>query len=69
MFIRVLLKLEQDQIEKNISKLNKSIKEKVNKLYEAEKKPELKGFNLVPISKEDKQSMFEIAGKKSNEND
>jgi hypothetical protein len=41
----------------------------VNKLYEAEKKPELKGFNLVPISKEEKQTLFDIVGKKSTEND
>lgn len=59
----MFIQLDQDQIDQNISKLNKGLKDKVNKLYDAEKKPELKGFDLIPISKEDKESIFNMIGK------
>jgi hypothetical protein len=40
------------------------LKNKVNKLYEAENKPELKGFNLVSLSKEEKESIFNLVNNK-----
>jgi hypothetical protein len=40
--------------------LNKELKTKVNKLNIAEQKPELKGYNLVALSKEDQESIAEL---------
>jgi hypothetical protein len=45
-------------------KKEKGLKNKVNKLYEAENKPELKGFNLVSLSKEEKESIFNLVNNK-----
>jgi hypothetical protein len=35
----------------------------VNKLYDAEKKPELKGYDLIPLTKEEKESIFNLVQK------
>jgi hypothetical protein len=63
LFIIKFKQKDQNTLDENIKKLNTDLKVKVNKLYEAENKPELKGFNLVPISKEEKNSLFELVGK------
>lgn len=54
--------LDQDIYDREINNLQKGLKTKVNKLYEAEKKPELKGYNLVALSKEDKESISQLIG-------
>jgi hypothetical protein len=54
---------DQNSLEEQINKLHKGLKDKVNTLYDAENKPELKGYDLLPLSKEDKQSLFDIVGK------
>ncbi|RNA15876.1 p53 and DNA damage-regulated 1, partial [Brachionus plicatilis] len=58
-----LLEKDQKSYDEQISKLNQGLKAKVNKLYEAENKPELKGYDLIPINKEEKQSLFDLVEK------
>lgn len=58
-----LLEKDQKSYDEQIGKLHKGLKSKVNKLYEAENKPELKGYDLIPLSKEDKQSLFDLVEK------
>lgn len=59
----MFFKLDFNVHDKEISKLQKGLKDKVNKLYDAENKPELKGYDLVPLTKEEKQSLFNLIGK------
>ena len=58
-----LLEKDQNTFNKEINKLHNELKVKMNRLYDAEDKPELKRFDLIPISKEEKQSLFELVGK------
>ncbi len=59
----IILEKDQNTFDHEINKLHKELKMKVNRLYDAEDKPELKRFDLIPISKEEKQSLFELVGK------
>jgi hypothetical protein len=43
--------------------LNSGLKDKVNRLNEAENKPEVKGSNIVAMSHSEKQSLFDLIGK------
>jgi hypothetical protein len=58
-----ILDKDFDHYDTEINKLNRGLKEKVNKLYDAENKPELKGYDLLPMSREEKQSLFDLIGK------
>lgn len=60
-----LLEKDQKTFDDEINKLHKELKAKVNRLYDAEDKPELKRYDLIPLSKEEKQSLFELVGKSS----
>ena len=57
-----LLYLDLNTFDQEINKIHSNLKNKVQKLYDAENKPELKGYNLVPLSKEEKQSLFDLTG-------
>lgn len=56
----LILEKDHKHFDTEINKLEKGLKPKVNKLYEAENKPELKGFNLVSLTKEEKESIFNL---------
>ena len=60
--LNCLLGLDFKLSEHEVSDLHKQLKVKVNKLYETENKPDLKRFDLIPISKEEKQSLFNLVG-------
>uniref|UniRef100_A0A8C0Z7T7 P53 and DNA damage regulated 1 n=1 Tax=Cyanistes caeruleus TaxID=156563 RepID=A0A8C0Z7T7_CYACU len=44
---------DQEELDEAINNLRKELRVKVNQLYEAQGKPELKGFNLNPMSAEE----------------
>ncbi|XP_041252134.1 p53 and DNA damage-regulated protein 1 [Pyrgilauda ruficollis] len=50
---REMLRQDQEELDEEINKLRKELRVKVNRLYEAQGKPELKGFNLNPMSAEE----------------
>ncbi|XP_062479846.1 p53 and DNA damage-regulated protein 1 [Pezoporus occidentalis] len=50
---RDMLRKDQEQLDEEIKNLRKELRVKVNRLYEAQGKPELKGFNLNPMSAEE----------------
>ncbi|KAJ1122965.1 hypothetical protein NDU88_001438 [Pleurodeles waltl] len=52
-----MIKKDQQQLDEEINKLRKQLKVKVNNLYEAQGKPELKGFNLNAMSKEEMKAL------------
>lgn len=47
--------LDFDQVNEEIQRAEKNLKENVKKLYDAEKKPEIRGFNLKSLSREERQ--------------
>ena len=49
-----------DQINVEISQAEKKLKENVKKLYDAEKKPEIRGFNLKSLSREERQELDQL---------
>ncbi|NXS55320.1 PDRG1 protein, partial [Brachypteracias leptosomus] len=44
---------DQEQLDEEINNLRKELRVKVNRLYEAQGKAELKGFNLNPMTAEE----------------
>ncbi|XP_068930018.1 p53 and DNA damage-regulated protein 1 [Petaurus breviceps papuanus] len=48
---------DQEHLDEEIEKLRKQLKGKVNRLLEAQGKPELKGFNLKPLSQEEMRAI------------
>ncbi|KAF3824764.1 hypothetical protein GH733_010098 [Mirounga leonina] len=48
---------DQDYLDKEIEKLRKRLKVKVNRLFEAQGKPELKGFNLNPLNQDELKAL------------
>ncbi|NP_001232708.1 p53 and DNA damage-regulated protein 1 [Taeniopygia guttata] len=50
---REMLQQDQAELDEEINNLRKELRVKVNRLYEAQGKPELKGFNLNPMSAEE----------------
>lgn len=58
-----ILEKDHSSVDIQIRNLEKGLKIKVNKLYEAEQRPELKGLNLVPLSNEERESLFNIINK------
>ncbi|XP_012814406.1 p53 and DNA damage-regulated protein 1 isoform X1 [Xenopus tropicalis] len=53
---------DQEQLDKEISGLRRELKVKVKELYEAQGKPELKGFDLVALSTEEMKSIQKALG-------
>lgn len=43
-----------------ISQAEKKLKENIKKLYDAEKKPEIRGFNLKSLSREERQEFDQL---------
>lgn len=55
-----LFDLDFDQINEEIQRAEKNLKENVKKLYDAEKKPEIRGFNLKSLSREERQELDQL---------
>ncbi|XP_039719972.1 p53 and DNA damage-regulated protein 1 [Pteropus medius] len=52
-----MIEKDQDHLDKEIEKLRKQLKVKVNRLLEAQGKPELKGFNLNPLNQDELKAL------------
>ncbi|CAD7672427.1 unnamed protein product [Nyctereutes procyonoides] len=52
-----MIEKDQDHLDKEIEKLRKQLKVKVNRLFEAQGKPELKGFNLSPLNQDELKAL------------
>ncbi|OWK03448.1 hypothetical protein Celaphus_00007860 [Cervus elaphus hippelaphus] len=48
---------DQEHLDKEIERLRKQLKVKVNRLFEAQGKPELKGFNLTPLNQDELKAL------------
>ncbi|NWU96070.1 PDRG1 protein, partial [Upupa epops] len=57
---REMLQKDQEQLDEEINKLRKELHVKVNRLYEAQGKAELKGFNLNPMTAEELKLIHRI---------
>ncbi|KAM9860040.1 p53 and DNA damage-regulated protein 1 isoform 1-T1 [Aulostomus maculatus] len=64
MFIKVpksksmeMIHKDQEQLDKEINDLRKGLKAKVNRLNEVQGKPELRGYNLSPLSTDEVKSI------------
>ncbi|MBW00233.1 p53 and DNA damage-regulated protein 1, partial [Eschrichtius robustus] len=64
MFIRMphretkeMIEKDQEHLDKEIERLRKQLKVKVNHLFEAQGKPELKGFNLNPLNEDELKAL------------
>ena len=56
----VVFDLDFDQINEEIQRAEKNLKENVKKLYDAEKKPEIRGLNLKSLSREERQELDQL---------
>ncbi len=56
----ILSFLDFDQINEEINRAEKNLKENIKKLYDAEKKPEIGGFNLKSLSREERQEFDQL---------
>ncbi|XP_066240200.1 p53 and DNA damage-regulated protein 1 isoform X1 [Saccopteryx leptura] len=52
-----MIEKDQDHLDKEIEKLRKQLRVKVNRLLEAQGKPELKGFNLNPLNQDELKAL------------
>ncbi|XP_072487731.1 p53 and DNA damage-regulated protein 1 [Notamacropus eugenii] len=52
-----MIEKDQEHLDEEIEKLRKQLKRKVSRLLEAQGKPELKGFNLKPLSQEEMRAL------------
>uniref|UniRef100_A0A8D1ZX25 p53 and DNA damage-regulated protein 1 n=1 Tax=Sus scrofa TaxID=9823 RepID=A0A8D1ZX25_PIG len=52
-----MIEKDQDHLNKEIERLRKQLKVKVNRLFEAQGKPELKGFNLSPLNQDELKAL------------
>ncbi|XP_028854762.1 p53 and DNA damage-regulated protein 1 [Denticeps clupeoides] len=55
-----MIEKDQEQLDKEVDDLRKRLKAKVNHLYDLEGKPELKGYNLSPLTSEEMKSINSI---------
>ncbi|UJR25908.1 hypothetical protein I4U23_007256 [Adineta vaga] len=55
-----LIDRDFDQINLEINQAEKKLKENIKKLYDAEKKPEIRGFNLKSLSREERQEFDQL---------
>ncbi|XP_063003535.1 p53 and DNA damage-regulated protein 1 [Elgaria multicarinata webbii] len=55
-----MLQRDRDLLDEEIAKLRKELKVKVNRLLEAQGKPELKGYNLKPLNAEEMWFMRKV---------
>ncbi|CAN9512148.1 unnamed protein product [Ophioblennius macclurei] len=54
---REMIQKDQEQLDKEINDLHKELKAKMNCLNELQGKPELRGYNLSPLSSEEIQAV------------
>ncbi|EDL06008.1 p53 and DNA damage regulated 1, isoform CRA_c, partial [Mus musculus] len=52
-----MIQKDQEHLDKEIERLRSQLKVKVNRLFEAQGKPELKGFNLNPLSPDEVKAL------------
>ncbi|KAM4609590.1 p53 and DNA damage-regulated protein 1 [Discoglossus pictus] len=57
-----MIERDQDQLDAEIDKLRRQLKVKVNKLQEAQGKPEIGGFNLTPLTQEEMRAVQKVLG-------
>ncbi|XP_068172491.1 p53 and DNA damage-regulated protein 1 [Antennarius striatus] len=55
-----MIQKDQEQIDKEINDLRKELKAKVNRLNEIQGKPELRGYNLSPLSTEELKAVSSL---------
>ncbi|XP_021495403.1 p53 and DNA damage-regulated protein 1 isoform X3 [Meriones unguiculatus] len=52
-----MIQRDQEHLDKEIEMLRRELKVKVNRLFEAQGKPELKGFNLNPLNQDELKAL------------
>ncbi|XP_035518210.1 p53 and DNA damage-regulated protein 1 [Morone saxatilis] len=52
-----MIQKDQEQLDKEINDLRKGLKAKVNRLNEMQGKPELRGYNLSPLSSDEMKAI------------
>ncbi|XP_056403754.1 p53 and DNA damage-regulated protein 1 [Hyla sarda] len=57
---REMIQRDQEQLDTEINNLRSQLKVKVNQLYEVQGKPELKGFNLTPLSPDEVKAINKV---------
>ncbi|KAM9296902.1 p53 and DNA damage-regulated protein 1 [Gastrophryne carolinensis] len=55
-----IIQRDQEQLDEEIGVVRSQLKKKVAALYEAQGKPELKGFNLTPLNPEEIKAVNQI---------
>ncbi|XP_050978952.1 p53 and DNA damage-regulated protein 1 [Labeo rohita] len=60
---RSMILKDQDQLDKEISELRKQLKAKVNRLNDLQGKPELRGYNLSPLSSDEVKAINSLLKK------
>ncbi|XP_018411923.1 PREDICTED: p53 and DNA damage-regulated protein 1 [Nanorana parkeri] len=55
-----MIQRDQEQLDKEINTLRSQLKGKVNQLYEAQGKPELKGFHLTALDPDEMKAMNKV---------
>ncbi|XP_069740907.1 p53 and DNA damage-regulated protein 1 isoform X1 [Narcine bancroftii] len=60
---RDMIQKDQEQLDEEICNLCNQLKVKVNRLNEAQGKPEIRGFNLTPLTYEEMQAVTKILKK------
>ncbi|XP_063152930.1 p53 and DNA damage-regulated protein 1 [Candoia aspera] len=58
-----MLQRDQELLDEEITKLQKELKVKVGRLFEAQGKPELKGYDLKPLNAEEMWFMRKVVDK------
>ncbi|XP_067243699.1 p53 and DNA damage-regulated protein 1 [Chanodichthys erythropterus] len=60
---RSMILKDQEQLDKEITDLRKRLKAKVNRLNEIQGKPELRGYNLAPLSNDEMKAINSLLKK------
>ncbi|XP_051966952.1 p53 and DNA damage-regulated protein 1 [Xyrauchen texanus] len=60
---RSMILKDQEQLDKEINDLRKRLKAKVNRLNEIQGKPELRGYNLAPLSDDEIKAINSVLKK------
>ncbi|XP_043946275.1 p53 and DNA damage-regulated protein 1 [Protopterus annectens] len=55
-----MIQKDQEQLDKEVDRLHNQLKVKVNRLYEAQGKDQIKGFDLNPLSLEEMQAIKKV---------
>ncbi|KAI5622984.1 p53 and DNA damage-regulated protein 1, partial [Silurus asotus] len=55
-----MIQKDQEQLEKEINELRKGLKAKVNRLNDLQGKPELRGYNLSPLTSDELRAINNI---------